>query len=251
MRQGEAVAPELKGPRRRQVLGLAAKMMFAGGYRVATVENVAAALGESPSDLRPFFPGDDHLRLRAIGHAAELWRKGVRERADAAGRAAIAGKDEPATPEERRAFHGARLASALGDYVSGVEEHWCAMVLYLDCWPGLRQDPGTFGLLSEAYDHFHDLLAELIGAGVSAGVFRPAGADHIATMIPALCDGLLVQKCLDPARIDCAAAAATVAAMVLGYLAPPPAGEGGAGRAGRQECGNGGPDGVTNVGRCL
>ena len=139
--------------------------MFAHfGYRKTTVEDVAAKLGMTKSNIYFYVKNKRDLYEKCVGHALEQWRSSI-----AAEMAGASGAREKFAIAARRSF----------DYVAAHEELRAL----------LMKDPDIF-TLSTREDRFYevnlramDMLKQVIRQGIDEGVFYPVDVDHVTEFL--------------------------------------------------------------------
>ena len=150
------------------------RVMMRKGIAAATVRDVAAEMGTSSGLIHHYFVSMDELLAEAFDHVAssDLARS-------------IAAIDESTDPVERLAIFFATYNRA--------DEQW-SMQVWLDAWAEAARRPALQRTSPRLSEEWQGLAAQLIRAGVAAGVMRCDEPDAVAWRIISLLDGLALQS---------------------------------------------------------
>lgn len=150
---------------KEQKIFQAALSLFAHyGYRKTTVEDVAAAVGMTKSNIYFYVKNKRDLYEKTVSHALENWRTTIAKELET-----VAGAKEKFAVAARRSF-------------AYLEEH--AQLRSL-----LIKDPDIF-TLSATEDRFYEvnlrameMLKDVIRQGIDEGVFYPVDVDHVTEFL--------------------------------------------------------------------
>jgi AcrR family transcriptional regulator len=192
------------GARRRELADAASRVIARNGLSATTLAQVAEESGWSIGSIRYYFPDKDQLI------AAALWRVG--ERVDERIRRRTAGGMSVADLR-------AAAVELLPLDASGREE----ALVHLAFMAQAAVVPALADAAEDAARRLHEPLAARIAHAVQAGELAPhLDADHEATRLQLLLDGLRLQLVTTPRRSSATWALATLDDHLTALAAPPP-----------------------------
>ncbi len=153
-----------KTKKQQQILDAALSVFAHYGYRKATVEDVAAKLKMTKSNIYFYFKTKRELYEQTVSHALTQWRDAI-----AAEIRNVRGAKEKFALVSHRAF----------DYVDNHGELRALLI----------KDPEIF-TLSPSEDRFYEvnygammILKDIIQQGINEGVFHPVDVGHVAEFL--------------------------------------------------------------------
>ena len=153
-----------KQEKQQRILEAALPIFAQYGYKKTTVEDVAARVQMTKSNIYFYVKNKRALYEKAVGHALEKWRD------------SIAGEI-------------ANVDGAKEKFVIAAQRSFSYLAEHPDLRAILIQDPGIF-TLSREEDRFYEvnmgamrILKDIIQQGVNEGTFAPVDVDHVTEFL--------------------------------------------------------------------
>lgn len=171
--------------KRRACIIRAALACFARkGYHLTTMDDIAQESGLSKGSLYWYFKSKKEL-FRAI---VDTYFRQM----ETAIQPILEGTLPPG--EKLRT-----IAQVMLDSVTKAQPPADVMV---DLWSQARHEEDLHQLLHQAYEPYYRNLAALIETGIQQGEFRPVNAVHLASLLVAVTNGLMMQGLVMPDWVD-------------------------------------------------
>lgn len=181
-----AETPDTHADRREAILQAAVRAFARHGYAATTIEEIASEAGISKGSVYNYFPSKEALFF-------EIFQQVVSEGVE--GLECIVRSGGTATE---------KILKSLDFWLEQIHQCYDLARLILECWTSAAASHGDAegdgqlaAKLSQMYQQFHALVAEMLREGVESGEFRlRMEPDWHVRMILGLLDGLKVQSLL-------------------------------------------------------
>lgn len=198
--------PTRAGIRRRNrdaLLDAAARVFAERGFRVATIDEVAAAAGLTKGAVYSHFADKHDLFARAIARRYE----------ERHGAFVAIMSDASLAVEERAAAAAREFAASVG-----ADADWA--LLFVEAWAEMMRDPGFGREVRRLSDDFRDAVSRFIAEQLALlGRSLPGGTEPIAEMIIASTHGFGIAHRLDPEHATADRFAAFMGLVTTGLVA--------------------------------
>jgi len=169
---------------REQLLGGARKCLREKGYARTTSRDIAAASKSNLGSIGYHFGSKETLLNEAI-------REGCAEWTDQLGRLAFA--DAGATPTERLRASWAALADTF-------EEQRPLLVAFVEALAQTERSEELRLQLAELYEESRAAVGRMVAASLGEAEIGEGHTRAVASFLIAVCEGLLLQRLVDPHR---------------------------------------------------
>lgn len=178
--------PKSRGHRER-LLAAAVECLRERGYARTTARDLVAASGTNLASIGYHFGGKDNLLNEAIAEGFRAWTAEVERAAFASGEAGSAD----------------RLRISLEATVDRFAELRPFLVAFVEAMPQAVRTPALRQRIAAAYEDVRAAGAEMVGRGLAADGIEVTESDAktIASVLIAVCDGLMLQWLVDPDRV--------------------------------------------------
>jgi len=176
----DVARPRITEERRRQILEAAGKVIAERGICDARIADIAAEIGSSPALILYYFPTKDSLLAEALSYQDQRFFDHIAGRLDGA---------ETATERLEVVIE----ASIPPGGIASSDSEW---QLWLEMWARSRHDPSLARERERLDADFRGLIADVVRAGVSEGVFLHGDPEAFSVMLSSLIDGLALQVLL-------------------------------------------------------
>ncbi len=163
--------------RRAQIMQAATTCFARKGYHQTTMDDIVAESGLSKGSLYWYFKSKKELFLSLLNAfmeelSGELWERLA----------------DPSLSAGDKLRYSCESFASMPDSIS--PEFIAIMV---DFWAQTRHDDEVSRMMVEIYQPYLEQLTALIEEGVASGEFRPLNAAHLASLLIAAYDGLVLQ----------------------------------------------------------
>ncbi len=192
-------APKFKrlapGDRAAELVEAGLRVLAKGGITAFTIDNICKASGASRGLVGHHFGGKDGLLAACYAAAyAPLLQ-------------AIAPEDPPP------------LAVLLDELLSDRQFRREGLNIWLALWGEIAVNPALRAEHLRQYDRYHRAISVAISGAIAAEGADEGEADRLASGLIALLDGLWVEMCIAPDRMDLPAARKLVEAFLAPHVA--------------------------------
>jgi AcrR family transcriptional regulator len=195
------VAEETRRRRRTELMDAAWRCLARKGYRDLTVDDVCVEAGVSKGSFYGYFESKKHMLTSLLEEDDASLDASMEE----LGRARLT------SVERLRSFTRAVLDRA---------ENAARVQLRADLWTELLTDDAVRARLAESVRVRRARLRGWIEDGVAAGELVEVPANALASILPALADGLVLHRQLDPDGFKWANVRAALDVLLSGLHAP-------------------------------
>jgi AcrR family transcriptional regulator len=189
---------------REELLQAAIECLEQKGYARTTARDLVAASGTNLASIGYHYGSKEALLNEAIGECFRRWTEQL---------GAVAFADESASPLER-------LSQSLIAMVEGFEENRALMVAVVEALAQAERSPELREQMAAYREESRARIAEMVESALE-GRARGGGVDSdiAASLLMAICDGLVVQWLLSPERAPSGSQVVATFGAALGALA--------------------------------
>ena len=189
--------------RRAQITQAAMACFARKGYHETTMDDIVAESGLSKGSLYWYFKSKKELFLSLVNAFLEELSGDLKETL----------ADPSLSPGDKLRHYCESFASVPKNTSAEFD------AIMVDFWAQTRHDDEVSRILVGIYQPYVEQLTALIEEGIASGEFRPVNAAHLASLLIAVYDGLLLQMVLG-LPIDAQEISATFLDVLLKGLSP-------------------------------
>ena len=188
--------------RRAHIMQAALACFARKGYHLTTMDDIAQESGLSKGSLYWYFDSKKELFLSIF----EAYFRQI----EVAVQPVLEGTLSPSE----------KLRAVAEVFVGGMIETQPLVGVMIDFWSQTRYEEDIYQLLRQVYEPYYQGLAAIIEEGIQQGEFRPVNAAHLASLLMAVYDGLMMQWLAMPEWVDWAGQTETLLDALLEGLRP-------------------------------
>jgi AcrR family transcriptional regulator len=188
--------------RRAHIMQAALACFARKGYYLTTMDDIAQESGLSKGSLYWYFESKKELFLSIF----EVFFRQM----EAVIQPIL---EETLSPSEK-------LRAVAEVFMGSVIEAQLFVSVMIDFWSQTRHEEDINQLLRQVYEPYYQGLAAIIEEGIQQGEFRPVNAAHLASLLMAVYDGLMMQWLAMPEWVDLAGQTETLLDALLEGLRP-------------------------------
>jgi AcrR family transcriptional regulator len=193
---------DMADERRAHIMQAALACFARKGYHLTTMDDIAQESGLSKGSLYWYFESKKELFLSIFEAYFRQMETAVRPILEGT-----------LSPSEK--LHA--IAEMLVDLMAEAQSFVGVMI---DFWSQTRHEEDINQLLRQIYEPYYQGLVAIIEEGIQQGEFRPVNAAHLASLLIAVYDGLMMQWLAMPEWVDLAGQTQTLLNVLLGGLKP-------------------------------
>ncbi len=195
--------PHVGPQRRKEILAAAAQVFARLGFAKARMEDIARQAGLSKATLYLYFPGKEALFDALLASFAERETRALREALE---------DHQGAVPERLRRVYESVLQRLLA--------YRSLLPLFYEIYALAARKRAVRQVLERYYQHYADLLAQLLQEGIARGELRPGDPYKQAVALIAQIEGLILLWVMAPSLVDLEAEWHTSLEILLRGLLP-------------------------------
>ncbi len=188
--------------RRAQIIEAALACFARKGYHRTKMDDIVAESGLSKGSLYWYFKSKKDIFLATITSFFQQMELSLED---------ILQSD--LAPTEK-------LRTIARSVASGVEKARPFISVMLDFWSHTHHEEEIYQLLQEIYKPYAAVLTAIIEEGIRQGEFRKVNAEHVASLLIAVYDGIVMQLLLSSEQMDITAWTETMLNVLLEGLHP-------------------------------
>jgi AcrR family transcriptional regulator len=193
---------DMADERRAHIMQAALACFARKGYHLTTMDDIAQESGLSKGSLYWYFKSKKELFLSIFEAYFRQMETAVQPILEVT-----------LSPSEK--LHA--LAEMLVDIMAEAQSFVGVMI---DFWSQTRHEEDINQLVRQIYEPYYQGLAAIIEEGIQQGEFRSVNAAHLASLLMAVYDGLMMQWLVMPEWVDWAGQTETLLDTLLEGLRP-------------------------------
>lgn len=201
--------PHVGPQRRKEILDAAAQVFARLGFAKARMEDIARQAGLSKATLYLYFPGKEALFDALLESFAERETRALREALE---------DHQGAVPDRLRRVYESVLQRLLA--------YRPLLPLFYEIYALAARKRAVRRVLERYYQHYANLLAQLLQEGIARDELRPGDPHKQAIALIAQVEGLILLWVMAPSLVDLEAEWRTSLEMLLRGLLPSASAEG-------------------------
>jgi TetR/AcrR family fatty acid metabolism transcriptional regulator len=194
---------DVANERKNQIINATIECISRYGYNNFSMQDVARIADVSKGIIHYYFLNKEDLMMavldRVAGDIESLLAEIMEQSPD---------------PAERLK----NLVQMCFGIVKNKREYYC---INIDFWTQINQKETVRQSIAKHYAKFRNTTAAIIQQGIDSGVFKPGNANHYASVIIALVDGLSLQWLFDEGVFDYGGIEKSCEDIILGFLVKP------------------------------
>lgn len=188
--------------RRAHIIQAALVCFSRKGYHLTTMDDIAQESGLSKGSLYWYFKSKKELFLSILEAYFRQMETAIQPILEGT-----------LSPSEK-------LRAVAEVVVGSMKEVQPLASVMIDFWSQTRHEEDVNQLLRQVYEPSYQGLAAIIEEGIQRGEFRPVNAAHLASLLMAVYDGLMMQGLAIPDWVDWAGQTETLLDALLEGLRP-------------------------------